>query len=181
MLALSKLYILAFSGGSQGGLLDVNPGLIIWTIITFACLLFVLTKLAWKPMLKSLQDRENFIKDSLEKAEEAQIEAERLLEENKGNLAKAEEEAQKVIAQGREYADKLKTQILDESKAEAKKIVNDATAEIERKNLEAFSKLKDEIAEIAVQSAEKIILANLDVDKQKNIVNKFIEDLAKKN
>lgn len=181
MLALSKLYMLAFSGGSQGGLLDVNPGLIIWTIVTFVCLLFVLTKLAWKPMLKSLNDRENFIKDSLEKAELAQKEAEKLLEENNANLARAEEDAQKVIAQGREYAEKLKAQIVDESKAEAKKMVDAATADIERKNLEAFNKLKDEIAEIAVQSAEKIILENLDSEKQKHIVNKFIEDLAKKN
>lgn len=181
MLALSSLYTLAFSGGSQGGLLDVNPGLIFWTVITFLCLLFVLTKLAWKPMLNSLKQREDFIKDSLDKAETAQKEAEKLAEENRANLEKAEEEAQKVIAQGREYAEKLKNQLIDESKSQAKKIIDDASVEIERRNAEAFSKLKDEIAVIAVEAAEKIILENLDAEKQKKIINKFIEDLAKKN
>ena len=65
------LGLIALSGEGNGGLLDVNPGLIFWTVITFLVLLFVLTKLAWKPILKSLSDRENLIKESLEKAEKA--------------------------------------------------------------------------------------------------------------
>jgi F-type H+-transporting ATPase subunit b len=173
--------VFAFSGGGEqkGGLLDVNPGLIIWTVITFVILLFILKKVAWKPILNSLKEREKFISDSLEKAEIAQKEAEKLFEENKANLAKADEEAQKIITQGREYADKLKTQIIDESKIEAKKIVEAATSEIERKNKEAMASLKEQIVEIAVNAAEKIIRENLDKDKQKNIVDKYIQELSK--
>jgi F-type H+-transporting ATPase subunit b len=180
MLALSKFSLLAFLySGDAGGPLDVNPGLIIWTVVTFVFLLLVLKKLAWKPILNSLQERENFIKDSLEKAENAQKEAEKLLEENKANLAKAEEDAQKVIAQGREYAEKLKSQMIEESKSEAKKIVDAASAEIERKNQEAFNNLKIQVAEIAIQAAEKIIRKSLDKEEQKELVNKYIEDLSK--
>ena len=101
------------------------------------------------------------------------------LEQNKKNLAKAEEDAQKVITQGREYAENLKTQIIEESKAEAKKIVDDASKEIERKNIEAFNNLKGEVAAIAVQAAEKIIRSNLDKEKQEIIVNEFINELHK--
>lgn len=170
---------IALSGGGNGGLLDVNPGLIFWTLITFIILLFVLKKFAWKPILNALSERENLIKESLEKAEIAKNEAEKLIEENKANLDKAEEEGQKIIAQSREYAEKLKAQMLEESSVEAKKKIDKAKIEIERKNQEAFNQMKDQIASIAVEAAEKIIRENLDETKQKNLVNKYLDDLSK--
>lgn len=181
MLAIFNIAMMVFSEGgeSSGGLLDVNPGLIFWTVITFVILLFLLKKLAWKPILKALSEREAQIKDSLEKAEQAKIEFEKLTEENKVRMAKAEEEAQKIIAQGREYAEKIKAQVIEESKAEAKKLIDDAAASIERKQQEAFNNLKEQIAEIAVNSAERIIRENLDKDKQMKIVDKYIQDISK--
>lgn len=179
MIAFLSSLMLLYSGEGGGSLLDVNPGLIFWTAVTFIILLLVLKKMAWKPILSSLSERENFIKDSVERAETAKKEAEEILEENKKNLAKAEEEAQKVIAQGREYAENLKTQIIEESKTEAKKLIDDASVEIERKNIEAFNNLKGEIASIAIDAAEKIIRENLDKEKQEKIVNDFIDDLSK--
>ncbi|MDD3557277.1 MAG: F0F1 ATP synthase subunit B [Melioribacteraceae bacterium] len=178
MLGMSKV-LLAFSGSAQGGLLDVNPGLMIWTVITFVILLLILKKFAWKPILDSLNEREKFIKESLEKAEVAQKEAEKMIADNKASIEKAEEEAQKIIAQSREYAEKLKSQILEESKTDAKKIMDDAASEIERKNKEAFSSLKEQVAAIAIDAAEKIILENLDREKQSKIINKYIEDISK--
>jgi len=171
---------LVFSGGEGGGsLLDINPGVIFWTTLTFLILLFVLKKTAWKPILDSLNAREKSISDAIESAEKAREEAEKLLAENKANLAKAEEEAQKIIQQGREYSEKLKAQMLEESKAEAKKLVDDASAEIERKNKEMFVQLKNEVATIAVKAAEKLIMENLDEEKQSKIVSKYIEDISK--
>jgi len=176
---LNMAFLALLNSGEKGGLLDVNPGLIIWTVVTFIFLMLILKKLAWKPILNSLNERETLIKDSLERAEKAQQEAKKLLEENNANLAKAEEESQKIIAQGRDYAEKLKNQLLEESKIQSKKILADASTEIERKNREAFEKLKDQIADIAVNAAEKIIRENLDKEKQKTIVDKFIEQLPK--
>ncbi len=179
MIAKSVFALLAYSSEGNNGLLSVNPGLIFWTFVIFLILLFILKKVAWKPILSALSERENFIKDSLDKAELAKSEAEKILEENKKSLSKADEEAQKVIEQGRAYAEKLKEQILDESKQEAKKLIADATAEIERKNQEAFNMLKEQIADISISVAEKILRENLDREKQASIVNKFIEDLNK--
>ena len=175
----ASFLFLAQEGEHSRSLLDIEPGLIFWTVITFFLLLFVLSKFAWKPILKSLGERENFIKDSVERAEIAKKEAEELLEKNKQNIAKADEEAQKIIAQGREYAENLKAQILEESKQEAKKMIENASLEIERKNVDAFNALKGEIASIAVQAAEKILRSNLDQSSQEKIVNEFIEDLSK--
>ena len=180
MTVLGNLLMFVFSETEKAGSpLDVNPGVIIWTVITFLALLFILAKFAWKPIINSLSERENFIKDSLDKAEIAQKEAEKLVSDNKANLLKAEEEAQKIIDQGREYAEKLKSQILDESKVQARKMIDDASNEIQRKNAEAFSKLKEQVADIAVSAAEKIIRENLDKEKQIKLVNKYLDDLSK--
>jgi F-type H+-transporting ATPase subunit b len=176
---LGFLFVVFSEGGEGGSPLDVNPGLIIWTVVTFICLLLILSKFAWKPILNSLQERELFIKDSLTKAENAQKEAEKLISDNKVNFLKAEEEAQKLIEQGREYAKKLQSQILEESKLQAKKLIQDATNEIERKNAEAFKRLKSQVAEIAVDAAEKILRENLDKEKNIHLINNYLDDLSK--
>lgn len=180
-MTLNNLLLLAFYSGEEsgGGPLDVNPGVILWTVVTFIFLLLILKRIAWKPILNSLNERENFIKDSLDKAETAKKEAEKLIADNKTNILKAEEEAHKIIEQSREYAEKLKNQILDESKTQSKKMIEDAAREIERKNAEAFTKLKDQVADIAVQAAEKILRENLDKDKQIKLVNSYLKDLSK--
>ena len=178
---MANLLLLAFfyEKEAQGGPLDINPGLIIWTLVTFLALFWILAKTAWKPILKSLNERETLIKDSLDKAENARKEAEKLIAENKANLIKVEEEGQKIIEQSREYAEKLKNQILNDGKVQAKKLVEDALAEIQRKNAEAFNKLKDQVADIAVKAAEKIIMENLDNETQIKLVSKFIDEISK--
>jgi F-type H+-transporting ATPase subunit b len=160
-------------------LVEVSPGLIIWTIVTFIVLLIVLKKVAWKPILTALDQRESAIKESLEKAEIAKSEAQKVLDENQANLAKAEEESKKIIEQSRAYAEKLKNQMVQESKEQAQKIVADASEEIERKKEAAFNELKNQIADIAVQAAEKIIKENVDKELNKKIVNDYISEITK--
>lgn len=181
---LSVLFLLSLArasseGGESGSLLSPNPGLIFWTVITFVLLIIILKKVAWKPILKALDEREAAIKESMEKAEKAKEEAQKILEENKQSNKKYVEEAQKMLAESRADAEKIKEQIIDQSKAEAEKIKADAFAEIARKKDEVFDELKGQIADIAVQAAEKIINENLNKDVQSKIVNKFIEELPK--
>ena len=177
-LNLTFIALLA-EGEQKGGLLTISPGLIFWSLITFICLFLILKKYAWKPILAALEEREKSIKDSLEKSESARIEAEKLLKENNENLARAEEEAQKIINQARETAEKLMNQKAAESEAKVKKIMEDAQIEIKRKTDESFDALKNQVALIAIEAAEKIIRENLDKEKQTKIVNKFIDELPK--
>ncbi len=160
-------------------LIEVNPGLMIWVVVTFIVLLFILKKVAWKPILNALENREAVIRESLEKAEKANEEAQKVLEENQANLQKAEEESKKIINQSRDYAEKLKEQLLQDGKEQAKKIIDDATAEIERKKEAAFEELKTQAAELAIQAAEKIMNANLNKETQKKIADKFIGEITK--
>lgn len=174
-------YLAVFAIAPQGGgsLVDVNPGLVIWTVLTFIILLFVLKKLAWKPILSALNDRESAIKESLEKAEKAKEEAQKVLEENQASLLKAEEESKKIIDQSRQFADKLKDQMLRESKEQAQKIIEDASAQIDQKKEAAFNELKTKVAEIAISAAEKILKENLDKDSHEKLVDRYIEDITK--
>lgn len=178
MLTQITLAVIASEGGN-GGLLDVNPGLMIWTVITFIILLLILKKVAWKPILTALDKRENDIRESLAQAEKAKEDAKQILEQNQANLAKAEEESRKIIEQSRTYAESLKEQLMRESKEQAKKIVDDASSEIQRNKDAAFEELKGQIAEIAVNAAEKIIRESLDAQKSKQVIDKYLNDVTK--
>jgi F-type H+-transporting ATPase subunit b len=178
MLAEITLAVIASEGGN-GGLLDVNPGLMIWTVVTFIVLLLILKKVAWKPILTALDKRENDIKEALEQAEKAKDEAKKILEENQANLAKAEEESKKIIEQSRNYAESLKEQMMKDSKEQAKRIVDDASSEIQRKQDAAFNELKGQIAEIAINAAEKIIRESLDAQKSKQVIDKYLKEVSK--
>lgn len=164
---------------SGGGLLSVNTGLAFWTTLTFILLLLVLTKFAWKPILSALKQREEAIKDSLEQAEKAKDEAKKILSENQNSLAKAEEESKKIIEQSKIYAENLKDQILKDSKDQAKKLIEEASAEIDRKKDAVFDELKNQVAEISIKAAEKILRENLDVEKNKKIVDKYVNDISR--
>ena len=167
------------SGSGGGGLMDVNPGLMIWTVITFVILLFILKKVAWKPILTALDKRENNIRQALEQAEKAKDEARKILEENQANLSKAEDESKKIIEQSRKYAESLKEQLVMESKEQAKKIVDEASLEIQRRKDAAFEELKGQIAEIAVGAAEKIIRDSMDAQKSKQVIDKYLNEVNK--
>lgn len=169
--------VIAAEGG--GSLLSVNAGLAFWTTLTFLILLFILGKFAWKPILTALKQRENAIKDSLEQAERAKNEAKKILEENQASLNKAEEESKKIIEQSRQYAENLKEQLLRDSKVQAQKIIDEASAEIDRKKDAAFIELKNQISEISVNAAEKILKANLNADSNKKIVDSYINEISK--
>jgi len=173
------LFAVLASEGGGGGLMDVNPGLMIWTVITFIVLLIILKKVAWKPILTALDKRENDIKESLAQAEKAKDDAKKILEENQANLAKAEEESRKIIEQSRAFAETLKEQLMRESKEQAKKIVDDSSSEIQRNKDAAFEELKGQIAEIAVSAAEKIIRESLDAQKSKQVIDKYLNDVTK--
>lgn len=172
-------FILLYSSGEKGGLLDINPGLIFWTIITFLILLFILKRTAWKPILQALAEREENIRASLEKAEQARREAELILQENSRKLAEAEEQVKKIINEGREYSNKLRAEILEKANQEAKRMIDLAQQEIERKKEEALDELRSVVSELSIQAAEKILEKSIDKEENKKIVEKLIQNISK--
>lgn len=158
-------------------MLNVDPGLIIWTIVTFIILLFLLRLTAWKPILRALDQREERIRTSLDDAEKAREEADRILQENKKNLEQAEEQVQKILKEGRALAEKMRQDTINKANEESRRMIEHAKEQIEREKQEALKELRAEVAHLAIQAASKILDEKLDEKKHKEIVDKFIKDL----
>ena len=156
---------------------DINPGLMVWTIATFLVLVIVLSKFAWKPLLKSLQDREDKIRQALELADKARADAAELIRQNEKNLEKAEEEYQRIIREGKTFAEKLKDEVVAKAHQQARRELQQAKEEIQRDVESAKQQLRTEVADLAVQAAGKILDETLDAQKHKKIVDKFLNQL----
>jgi F-type H+-transporting ATPase subunit b len=160
-------------------MLDINPGLILWTIITFILVLAILRRAAWKPLLGALGAREEKIRASLEQAEKAQQQAQHLLEENKRQMAQAEEQSQKIIKEGRDMGERLKTELLEKAHASSRQMIDQAKDEILREKEAALVQLRGEVTDIVIAAAGKIIDANLDTPKQRQLVDSIINNISK--
>jgi F-type H+-transporting ATPase subunit b len=160
-------------------MLEINPGLIIWTIVTFICLAIVLAKFAWKPLLKALGDREDKIRAALDEADRARTEAAEMIKQNEKNLARAEEEYQKMIREGKALAENLKNEIVSKAKQQAQQELKQASEEIQRNVDAAKLQLRTEVADLAIKATEKILEETLDEKKQKKIMDSAINQLPK--
>ena len=160
-------------------MLEINPGLIVWTIVTFVIVLVILRAVAWKPLLGALSAREEKIRTSLQQTEEAQQKAQQLLEQNKQQLALAEDQAQRIMKEGREMGEKLKAEIVERANATSRHMVMQAKNEIRQEKDAALKELRAEVADLAIGAAGKIIDANLDTPKQRKLVDSIINQIQK--
>jgi F-type H+-transporting ATPase subunit b len=158
---------------------DINPGLAIWTIVTFLVVLGILRLTAWKTLLGILTSRENSIRASLEEAERVRGEARRLLEENKKQLASAEEESQRIVKEGRDLGERLKAEMLDRANTSSQHLVEQAKEEIRREKEQALDQLRQEMADLVVGAAGKLIDENLDTAKQRRLADAAIREISK--
>lgn len=160
-------------------MLNLDPGMIIWTWITFIIVLVILSKVALKPMLATIENREKTIRNDLEQAHRQREEAEQMLQKHKELMAGAESEAQRLLREGRELAEQKRQELLEQARAEYQKILEQAKQEIQHEKESALASLKAEVADLAIGAAEKIIIQNLDENKQKAIVDEYIKSLPK--
>jgi F-type H+-transporting ATPase subunit b len=158
-------------------MLEINPGLTIWTFIIFLLLLTILGKTVWKPLLASLKTRENAIADALSRAEQARADAERLIAENKLERQRAEEEVQTALKEGRAFAEQMRRDLVEKAKGEADRMLVQARAEIERDTQKALVQLRNEVADLAIIATSKLLDENMNEERHRRVVSKMIEDL----
>ena len=163
------------AGAKPNPLVALTPGLYIWTIITFLLLLYVLAKFAWKPLLKMLEDRENLIKSSLKDAEKAKLELESLTQESEAITAKARSEAQSILAESKSAAEKVKEDTIAKAKEHAIKIRDDAKKQIEVEKDKAISDIKQEVVNLTLSVAEKLINKNLNDADNKSLIEESLK------
>ena len=156
-------------------MLNIEPGLLIWTIITFIVLLFVLRKVAWQPLLTALEQREDTIRSSLEEAQRARREAEQLLTENQRILAEATRESARIVEQGRVEAERLRASITEQAQTEARRLIDDARREITRERQLAVQELKATAADLALAAAGRLLSTTVTNAEHRRLVAEFIE------
>ena len=136
---------------AAGGFTDLEFGLTLWTVVLFGIFAFVLTKLGWKPLLAMIEEREKGIRDAI------------------GSAEKANEEAQRLLAQHQE--------LIREAGAESDRMVQKAKEQIEREKKLAIQELRSSVADLAVEAAAKIVQSSLTPEAQKKLVHEFIDNL----
>jgi F-type H+-transporting ATPase subunit b len=156
-------------------LLRPDPGLFIWTIITFLVLLALLAKFAWGPLLRALESRQEMIRKSLDDAEEARRELERLHLESAQILKQARVQGESIMSQSRSDAERLREELKQKARAEADTIVRTAGRQIQLETAQALQQIRREAADLSVMIASKLIQRNL--SKEDN--DRLIEDALK--
>lgn len=160
-------------------MIDLNATLIA-QIINFLLLVVVLTKVAYKPLMKALQDRQERITASIDQADRAKTEAEQLRKEYQEQLARARAEAQTIVEKATRLAEQTKDEIITAARAEHAKLLKEAQDEIARERQRALSELRGEVVTLSMAAAAKIIEKNLDSETNSKLVADFINKLDDK-
>ena len=159
-------------------LLTPGTGLIIWQLIVFLLLFFLLTKLAWKPIINSLKERERSIQDALDTAEKARLEMSRLKSDNENLLKQAREEREKILRDARDASARIKDEAQSDAKKSADRIVEEARLAINNEKNAALKEVKAVVANLSLDIASKILRKNLSDDKaQKDLTQQYIKDI----
>lgn len=152
-------------------------GLVFWSLITFFILLVVLRKFAWKPILGAIDDRENGIKNALEAADKARMEMENLKADNERILNEARIEREGMLKDAREIKNKMINDAKEEAQAQASKMIVQAQAAIEVEKKAAMAELKNQVAALSIDIAEKVVREELsDKGKQLELVESMLTD-----
>ncbi|MFT4755935.1 MAG: F-type H+-transporting ATPase subunit b [Vicingaceae bacterium] len=154
-----------------------SVGLFFWQIILFLALLFLLRKYAWKPILTSVINREESIKEGLESAELAKKQMRQLKEDNKSLLAEARMERDLIVKEAREAKDNMISEAKDKAKEEGAKMIEAAKSAIQAERNAAVNQLKSQVAELSIQIAEKIIKSEISSNaKQQEIISAAMQN-----
>ncbi|HAN77097.1 MAG TPA: ATP synthase F0 subunit B [Bacteroidales bacterium] len=157
----------------------VTPGIgiLFWMLLSFSVVLFILGKFAWKPILNSLKERENSIDEALSSAQKAKEEMSKIKSENEVILAEAAAQRDKMLKEAKDIKEQIIRDAKELATGEATKLIENAKVEIENQKLAALAEIKNVVASLSVDIAEKVIGRELENKSQQMA---YIEDSLKK-
>lgn len=178
---MTAFYALLAATEEEGGHSPIIPAAneLIWGTISFLALLGILWGAGvFKKIAAALEERRSRIEGNIEAAERERKEAQELLEQYRQQLAEAREETGRIIEEARRSAEELKRQLQERAEAESQRIVENARTEIRAERDRAARELRREVGTLAVQVAERIVEGSLDGDRQRALVDSYIEELT---
>ena len=152
-------------------------GLIFWTTVVFTLLVLLLKKFAWKPILSAVDERNQSIKNSLAQAEKARNEMSELTANNEKIIAQAKVDRDVILKEARDMKNEIISEAKGKASKEAEKLVSTAKEQILNEKMKAITELKNHVADLSIEMAEKILSSELsDVGKQKELVKKALKE-----
>ena len=161
----------------ENPLVQPDPGLFIWTIVTFLVLLALLAKFAWRPLLEALENRQASIRQSLDDAAQAKLELEKLHEQSAHVIREARVEAESIITKSRADAERLREEMRQKARAEADGIVKTAERQIQLETARAIQQIRHEAADLSVAIASKLIQRNLTKEDNEKLIDDALKQL----
>ena len=158
-------------------LVQVEPGLFIWTILVFVVLLTLLKKFAWGPLLAALEERQEGIRKSLDAAAQARKELEQVQEESNRIVAKARADADAIIAASRADALKLQEELRAKARLEAEGIVKNAEREIQQQTTQSLAQIREEAVDLSLSIASKLIQRNLSKKDNETLIQDTLKQI----
>jgi F-type H+-transporting ATPase subunit b len=158
-------------------LVQPDPGLFIWTIVTFLVLLGLLAKFAWRPLLQALDSRQESIRKSLDDARQAKQDLERLQQESVQIIRQARVEADAIITRSRGDADRLREEMKQKARTEADGIVKSAERQIQLETTRALQQIRTEAVDLSVMIASKIIQRNLSKEDNERLIDEALRQV----
>jgi F-type H+-transporting ATPase subunit b len=160
------------------GLVTPGLGLIIWTTLAFFTVLFLLKKLAWKPILTAIKTREESIENALKASEKALAEVEAVKSSAEKEQKKAREERDAILKEARDMKDAIISEAKTKATAEADRILLNARESIKNEKLAAIAELKNQVATLSIDIAEKILKSELSAEnKQNTVINNLVNEI----
>lgn len=163
----------------QGRLTDINWTLSFFTIVLFVLFVGVLSKFAWGPLLKAIDEREKSIREALEGSQKANADAQALLAQHKDLVRQIGAEREEIIKKAAKDAEEFRADLMSRARAESEELVRRAKDQIARETAVALATLREEVADLAVLGASKIVASSMTPDAQKKLVSEFVGSLPK--
>ena len=160
-------------------LVQLNPGLMIWTWLTFALVLLILAWKGWGPMIRALERREQRIREALEGAEKARVETERLAAEHQEEITRRRQEAQQILAEAREVADKMRAEMETIARDKADEIIVKAEEQIAAERQKALREIRTTVVDLSLEIAGKVIERNLTSKDNQKLVEDTLRQIGK--
>jgi F-type H+-transporting ATPase subunit b len=158
-------------------LIQVTPGLMIWTIVCFAIAFYVLKRYAFGPIQKGIDDRRDRIRRSLEDADAARAEARRLLEEHRALIGQARGQAEDILNEARRVADAQRERVKEETEADRRRRLEETRRQIEAETHRALEQIRAEVAELTLVAATKVTGKALDDADHRRLIDEAIREL----
>jgi F-type H+-transporting ATPase subunit b len=158
-------------------LIEVNPGLMIWTIVCFLVVLFVLKRYAFGPIQQMIDTRRERIEQAIAEADNAREEARKLLEEHRKLIGQAKSESEEILGEARRLADAQRDRVKQETEEDRQRRLEETRRQIDQATAQALGQIRDEVGKLSLLAAEKITRKSLDEKDQQRLIDEALAEI----